>query len=500
MKKYLIAIAAVLVVSVSYAHAQNYSYSRDLYIGSSGPDVAALQNWLLSNGYDIPALRAGITPQGYFGFQTQAALARYQASVGLPPNGYFGALTRARMNGSVGGYPGTPTPVPVPTAFIRVMSPNGGETLQRGTSYMITWTSTGLSQQWPGTGTIELQPALPACAEPTQPIRCMIMVRAPYPIAQNVNLASQSYSWSVPDVLSLGDQPLGNQPIQAAPDGSYKIKICQTSTNICDTSDAYFTVTSSSVGGTTGGAGPLAIVSPNGGESWQKGSIQTIRWTSPYYFQAAYGDIRLVRYMPPCSGICPMYMVAPYTIASNISINQNSYAWTVGDAAQQGSTNGQRITVPDGQYTVQICQTGSGSCVSSTGPFTICGDTTVNPGGQSPVISGVTAPTSLSIGQTSTWTVRAYDPLNGSLTYSVDWGDQPQNNPYYLSAASSPQFAQTSSFTHSYANPGTYQITFTVRNASGMTAQAKTTVNVGGVNCPPGYMCATRSPYMTPYI
>lgn len=82
------------------------SFMRDLTIGSTGADVTALQNWLIAKGFTIPA---GAT--GYFGGQTQAALARYQASVGIAPAaGYFGPITRAQIatNGGV-TTPTTPT-------------------------------------------------------------------------------------------------------------------------------------------------------------------------------------------------------------------------------------------------------------------------------------------------------------------------------------------------------------------------------------------------------
>ncbi|MDE1975418.1 MAG: hypothetical protein KGI49_02835, partial [Patescibacteria group bacterium] len=40
-----------------------------------------------------------------------------------------------------------------------------------------------------------------------------------------------------------------------------------------------------------------------------------------------------------------------------------------------------------------------------------------------PVISGISSPTVLQVGQTGTWSVNASDPQNGTLSYSVDWGD-----------------------------------------------------------------------------
>lgn len=77
------------------------TFARDLTIGSTGADVTALQNWLISKGHTIAA---GAT--GYFGAQTQAALAAYQAANGIAPAaGYFGPITRAKVNagGSTGG-------------------------------------------------------------------------------------------------------------------------------------------------------------------------------------------------------------------------------------------------------------------------------------------------------------------------------------------------------------------------------------------------------------
>jgi len=74
------------------------TFTRDLTIGSTGADVTALQAWLISKGHTIPA---GAT--GYFGMQTRAAVAAFQAANGITPAaGYFGPITRAKVN-SMGG-------------------------------------------------------------------------------------------------------------------------------------------------------------------------------------------------------------------------------------------------------------------------------------------------------------------------------------------------------------------------------------------------------------
>ena len=69
------------------------TFTRDLSYGSSGPDVKGLQELLGFAGEVIPA-----GPTGYFGAQTQAALASYQRKNGIKPaSGYFGPITRAQM-------------------------------------------------------------------------------------------------------------------------------------------------------------------------------------------------------------------------------------------------------------------------------------------------------------------------------------------------------------------------------------------------------------------
>jgi hypothetical protein len=93
-----------------------------------------------------------------------------------------------------------------------------------------------------------------------------------------------------------------------------------------------------------------------------------------------------------------------------------------------------------------------------------------------PSISGISAPTVLDAGATGTWSVSASDPENGTLSYSVDWGDQGFLHP--LLAAMTQAFTQTSTFTHSYANPGTYTVKFTVKDDGGRTASSSTTVHV----------------------
>lgn len=69
-----------------------YMFTRSLTIGSQGADVTALQNYLIGANISIPA---GAT--GYFGTQTQAAVASWQSANGvMPAVGYFGPVSQAK--------------------------------------------------------------------------------------------------------------------------------------------------------------------------------------------------------------------------------------------------------------------------------------------------------------------------------------------------------------------------------------------------------------------
>ncbi|MEK7669352.1 MAG: peptidoglycan-binding protein [Patescibacteria group bacterium] len=91
------------------------TFSTDLTVGSKGPGVTALQQWLVGKG--LLTMPAGVA-YGYFGNLTKAAVAVYQTSVGITPAvGYFGPITRAKVN-AVAVVPVTPgTTVPGSTGI-----------------------------------------------------------------------------------------------------------------------------------------------------------------------------------------------------------------------------------------------------------------------------------------------------------------------------------------------------------------------------------------------
>lgn len=70
-----------------------YTWTRSLYVGLSGADVVALQDYLTGTGHFTFA--GGST--GYFGSITQAAVSAWQAANGVSPTaGYFGPISQAK--------------------------------------------------------------------------------------------------------------------------------------------------------------------------------------------------------------------------------------------------------------------------------------------------------------------------------------------------------------------------------------------------------------------
>jgi hypothetical protein len=102
---------------------------------------------------------------------------------------------------------------------------------------------------------------------------------------------------------------------------------------------------------------------------------------------------------------------------------------------------------------------------------------------QAPVITGVSGPGNLKVGETGTWGVRAYDPQGGALGYSVLWGDEgttfgrPASEAGLLNSNS-----QQATFTHHYNQPGLYKVGFTVTNNQNQSAQSSLSVRVSESN------------------
>jgi peptidoglycan hydrolase-like protein with peptidoglycan-binding domain len=83
------------------------SFSRYLYFGMSGEDVAQLQQFLKDRGhYTYPTIT------GYFGGATKAAVAAFQKANGIEALGGVGPLTQAKIHALSGS-----TSAPAPTSM-----------------------------------------------------------------------------------------------------------------------------------------------------------------------------------------------------------------------------------------------------------------------------------------------------------------------------------------------------------------------------------------------
>ncbi len=69
-----------------------YVFTLPLMQGATGKEVTALQQLLDSLGFLY------VTPTGYYGVLTAAAVQKCQIAHGVEPAGYVGTLTRAALN------------------------------------------------------------------------------------------------------------------------------------------------------------------------------------------------------------------------------------------------------------------------------------------------------------------------------------------------------------------------------------------------------------------
>ena len=106
----VLSVAFMLGVLATSVGAETLTFSTNLTVGSRGPDVTALQQFLVSKGYlEMPA---GVA-YGYFGPLTKGAVARWQAANGISPAaGYFGPISRRAIVSQMATSPAPPVPAP----------------------------------------------------------------------------------------------------------------------------------------------------------------------------------------------------------------------------------------------------------------------------------------------------------------------------------------------------------------------------------------------------
>jgi hypothetical protein len=122
---------------------------------------------------------------------------------------------------------------------LTLTSPNGGETWGAGSGHTISWTSTGFI------GTVKLEYSLNNGSSWTT--------------IDSSTHNDGGYSWTLPNTTS----------------SECLVQITSNSkTDVSDTCDSTFSIVPAS------GTPTIVVVSPNGGEEWETGSAQTVRWAS----------------------------------------------------------------------------------------------------------------------------------------------------------------------------------------------------------------------------
>jgi len=192
-----------------------------------------------------------------------------------------------------------------------------------------------------------------------------------------------------------------------------------------------------------------------------------------------------ITYLSPTSGA----VGASVTVfGSGFSTTGNTVHFGNGIITNLLSTDGHSVsfTVPSalsgygsqlvylGSYNVSV--TNNSGFTSNAMPFSV----TSLGSSAAPLITNVTGPTNLNIGAQGTWSLTVNNQSGSYLSASVQWGD-----PVYGAYAMAPQQilgggVQSLTFTHTYAQAGTYTAVFTVTNNSGQSNTSSITVNVSG--------------------
>ncbi len=122
------------------------------------------------------------------------------------------------------------------------------------------------------------------------------------------------------------------------------------------------------------------------------------------------------------------------------------------------------ITTDPDEYRLRVQ---NGYRMSNPVWFEVTEGTTTPPTDDELSIDSITGPTALTIDEEGTWNLAVTSENDGNLQYSVKWGDEGAGLLRLFSAAEEVQ--STSTFTHTYHTPGTYQPEFTVTDSEGNT-------------------------------
>jgi peptidoglycan hydrolase-like protein with peptidoglycan-binding domain len=437
----LVPIVAVILAFAASANAAvfaptcttlNYGLSFGSNDSWSGGKVTKLQNFLYTEG-DMQ-----VSATGYFGPITLHAVKSFQASQGIWTTGFVGPLTRAAISRlSCAG-----NPPPFATLFITSISPNittvGSTVTIHGSGFTQDNTITlGRGSivhiaSYDGTSLVFTVPSslTPACYFSKPP--CLIASQQTTSGIYAVSVTNaQGSSNSV--FLTINDEhQVSNVRIYSITPTTGPVGTTISITGFGFSNSNIVHLGSGAIGNVPISSSIAIACTTN--PSCHGGINQTLVITVP----SSIGP-----YCPPGS-MCAMYM---------------------------------QLLTP-GPYTIYVANdSGTSNAVS----YTVTGTNPVPPPITAPTISGIDAPTILTLGTIGIWTVHATAPAGSTtnLHYSVTWGD---NETAVTTLAPSNQSFQSSqssaTFTHIYSQAGTYTATFTVSNDSHLSSTVSSTITV----------------------
>lgn len=403
-------------------------FYRDLKQGIRGEDVKQLQEFLMEQGF----LKIGIAT-GYYGILTKQGLAKYQRSVGLKPNGIFDASTREYINSLLierteAQAISTPTieavPVPVPTIPIAcpVWSPP--------------------SSNWCSNGKVDYSGRDERGC--TLPPKCILNADI---VAEQVKCVFNNSTTDQKCYSSEGQGCLGKEVCVADIKGERGKQVTWKST--------------------CGGYAYTTIDGANESAEFKCESVVPVPTTSLP--------------VPTTPILVPQACIQVITSALNPSTNECKNFPTPCDVPTWWKkVDSCPTTVVPACETSVTCAIGytsydTGEKNSQGCPIKKC----ISIGNQPPVITG-DGPTALKVGEIGSWIIKASDPEQQPLTYSIFWGDETQS-----AIPNSSNYTYT--FGHFYNKAGIYNPTFVVTDNQNLSAKKSFSVNVGEttVNLPP---------------
>ncbi len=397
--------------------------NRNLSRGHSGDDVRGLQEFLSSEGY----LSASAT--GYFGPATASAVAKWQASEGVTSIGSLGPISRERIKircGNLGNGLLHVSPQKGAAPLMVVVTAKTGDALDYrpsmadGQDTLIDF-GDGSERQW---------------------VHCATSPQEIYP-ARCINPVSFKHEY--------------------VKDGTYTVSLVKAG-GMCIGGCKETTLASERV---IVGNSPIACT-----KEYKPicGAKQVVCITAPCNpVPTTYGNLCTMR----ADGASFLYEGECKDASVNPESNPMCKSWNDGCNSCGRSTPG-----GPAYCTLKACTPESMTKPYCTAYFD---DTT---GNRPPSIASFSGPVSLSVNEIGTWKITATDPENGTLKYSIMWGDE-----WTVSDAAAKMMApqasiqQDTSFTHSYANSGNYTVALTVTDSAGKEARSTATVQVSQTAC-----------------